>query len=128
MPSWRRPAPCAAAVITAGGGGGAAGGPGLGGGRGRAPGGLPGAAWRRSLARSLLVTISAWPPSVSWQQSSSRSGSTIQREAAWSARVMGRPWNQAAGFVAAYFRPRTATCPNASADRPYVYRYRCAAI
>ena len=32
----------------------------------------------RSLARSAETTTSAWPPSVSWQQSSSRSGSAIQ--------------------------------------------------
>ncbi len=74
--------------------------------------------WGRSRARSTDVTTSAWPPSVSWQQSSSRSGSTIQREAAWSARVMGLPWKYAAGLVAAYLRSTTATCPNTSGASP----------
>ena len=46
---------------------------------------------RRSRARSTLVTTIAWPPSVSWQQSKSRNGSTIQRDAWWSSRVIGLP-------------------------------------
>ena len=45
--------------------------------------------WRRSRARSSEVTTRAWPPSDSWQQSSRRRGSTIQREAWWSSKVMG---------------------------------------
>ena len=37
--------------------------------------------WRRSRARSALVITSATPPSLSWQQSSSRStGSMIHRD------------------------------------------------
>ena len=45
----------------------------------------------QSRARSRLVTTMAWPPSDSWQQSSRRSGSTIQRDAWWSSKVMGLP-------------------------------------
>ncbi len=36
---------------------------------------------RRSAARSRLVTTIATPPSLSWQQSSNRSGSVTQRDA-----------------------------------------------
>ncbi len=82
----------------------------------------------RSRARSTDVTTIAWAPSVSWQQSSNRNGSTIHREAACSASVIGLPWKYAAGFVAAYFRSTTATRPNASGVSPYLCRYRCAAI
>jgi hypothetical protein len=46
---------------------------------------------RRSRARSGVVTTSATPPSLSWQQSSSRrTGSTIHRDCWWSASVIGR--------------------------------------
>ena len=64
MTYWSAPLPCAAAATTAGG-------------------------WRRSRARSTEVTTSATAPSLSWQQSSRCSGSTIIREAWWSSRVIG---------------------------------------
>ena len=45
--------------------------------------------WRRSRARSARVTITAHAPSLSMQQSKSRSGSAIIREAWWSSSVIG---------------------------------------
>ena len=65
MVNWSAPAPWAAARITAGGCG-------------------------SVRARSRLVTTTATAPSLSWQQSSSRSGSAIHREAWCSASVTGR--------------------------------------
>ena len=64
MTYWSAPLPCAAAAMTAG-------------------------VWRRSRARSTEVTTRATAPSLSWQQSSRCSGSTIIREAWWSSRVIG---------------------------------------
>src|SRR5262249_48543175 len=46
---------------------------------------------RRSRARSAVVSRMAQPPSLSRQQSSSRSGSATKREAWWSASVIGSP-------------------------------------
>jgi hypothetical protein len=43
----------------------------------------------RSLARSTDVTTIATAPSVSWQQSSNRSGSAIHREFCLSSMVIG---------------------------------------
>ena len=62
----------------------------------------------QSRARSGVVTTIATPPSLSWQQSSSRRiGSTIQRDAWWSASVIGRSKNQAFGLFAACLRATT---------------------
>ena len=49
------------------------------------------AGWARSAARSAETTTSATAPSLSWQQSSRRSGSAIIREDWWSSIVIGRP-------------------------------------
>ncbi|CKS29864.1 Uncharacterised protein [Mycobacterium tuberculosis] len=45
----------------------------------------------RSRARAADVTTIATAPSVSWQQSSSRSGSAIHLEFWWSSMVIGLP-------------------------------------
>ncbi|MFV2176773.1 hypothetical protein [Actinomadura sp. LOL_011] len=46
----------------------------------------------QSAARSADVTTIATPPSVGREQSSSRSGSTMSRDAWWSATVIGSPY------------------------------------
>ncbi len=50
------------------------------------------------------------------------------REAWWSASVMGRPWNQAAGLPAAWRRSATATRPKSSLVAPCSCMYRLANI
>ena len=45
---------------------------------------------RSELQLSVEVTTIATPPSLSWQQSSRRSGSAIIRELWWSSSVIGR--------------------------------------
>src|SRR5258706_14085792 len=103
MVNWPGPLPWAAARVTAG-------------------------PARRSRGRSRLVTTTATAPSLSWQQSSSRSGSAIQREAWWWARVIGLPKNHAFGFVAACRRSATATVPKSALVAPQACMYRLAAI
>ena len=94
MTNWSVPEPCAAAVMYAG-------------------------TCGRSFARSAETITNAWPPSVSWQQSSRCSGSTIIREAWWSSRVIGLPKKKASGLVAACRRSATATRPKSSEVAPY---------
>src|SRR5579862_1838485 len=65
---------------------------------------------RRSRARSPLVTMIAPPPSVTRQQSRSRSGSLIIFERWWSSSVIGSRFC-ASGLVDACFRHVTAMCP-----------------
>ena len=72
----------------------------------------------RSRARSALTTTNATAPSLSWQQSSRRSGSTIQRERWWSSSVIGLPWNQALGLLAAWRRQATEMRPKSSVVAP----------
>ena len=82
----------------------------------------------RSAARSADTMTNAWPPSVSWQQSSRCSGSTIIREAWWSSSVIGLPKKNASGLVAACRRSATATRPKSSDVAPYSCMYRRACI
>ncbi|MNY51571.1 hypothetical protein D3C86_1871710 [compost metagenome] len=72
----------------------------------------------RSLARSAEVMTIATAPSDSWQQSSKCSGSQIQREAWCSSSVIGLPWKNACGLVAAKSRTATATRPKSSEVAP----------
>ena len=66
-----------------------------------------------------MVTTIATAPSLSWQQSSSRSGSAIIREAWWSSSVIGLPKKNAFGLVAACRRSATATTPKSAEVAPY---------
>src|SRR5579883_453983 len=74
-------------------------------------------AWRRSRARSAEVTTIATPPSVCWQQSSSRYGYEIQREVWWSSTVIGLRIG-AFWFSVACLRWVTARCAKSSVVVP----------
>ena len=70
----------------------------------------------------------ATAPSLSWQQSSSRSGSAIQRDCWCSASVTGRSKNHALGLLAACRRSATVTRPKSSLVAPDRCMYRRAII
>ena len=81
------------------------------------------AAARRSRARSAVVSTMAQPPSVSMQQSRRRSGSATQRDAWWSASVMGSRMS-AFGFRTAWLRMAHATSPKWSSVVPWSSMWR----
>ena len=69
--------------------------------------------WARSAARSTPVTIMAMPPLDTMQQSRRCSGRATQRDAWWSASVIGSR-KRASGFFVAHARWATAIAPSCS--------------
>ena len=73
--------------------------------------------WRRSAARSVALTMTSVPPSLSRLQSKRRKGSATSRELRWSSRVIGLLMI-ALSFSKACSRQATASSPKCSTVVP----------